>query len=668
MRGTQATEILHWPLWDKPVVYWHENQVTITFHADTTLLPQPTLDQKEKIIASLNLDQLNLFLMRRGFSIASFQEEDVPPPTTPDQNDVGRRDEDKAGKEGSGREGDNGNKTGIDKGLSSHVGKYLFRTPSGHGTIAVCFFHTAPDSTGASHRSMMGMDSSSGDDVAPAVVKLINRNLDKLRLGANSRIIAAMPNWLNGATPDGGGDSGTHGCPTVPPIPVPNGEASCLSHPGAWPISLPMLSSEMRSRSGADVTVYVLDTIPKAEQIKAAAARIGEKNLLLKDFAAKIDSSIFINAQSLPDRLDDPTAPVPATGKDVYGRLVGFEMPDHGLFVAGIIHDVASKATIHCVRVLNDFGVGDVAVLCKALEDIQADMDAGKLGRVVINLSLVATPPDDELFGLWYGNDCCCHAGDLAGMMYEVQLLRAGLHMVIQSLVSRGAVVVASAGNDSDYDPRHESMVMQMMNMSHRFGPRYPAAFPEVISVGAVDKTGKATSYSDYPALYTQNNGIATYGGGLPTPNPSQPDASKETTATTTDAVYGLYSSDTFPALSAEDMELNRPDPPVANTNGWAYWSGTSFATPVISAVAARVMESIQASGKPVPPPSQLSATVQWAITHADGQRAMLTGGASLPSDTGFGANVSLLMAVQQCMPVMEEVVIIAPESVAVPD
>src|SRR5260221_4199892 len=499
MRGTQETGILKWPLWDKPVTYWHENQVTITFHSETTLSIERTIDERRGIIDSLKLDQLNLFLRRRGLSIAPFQEQDVLRPTTSrDQDDAGHREEDMASKEGSGREGENGSKTGgntgIDKDLNSRVGKYMFRTPSGHGTMVVCFFHTIQDITGTSHRSMMGMDSS-GDDMAPAVVKFINRNLDKLRLGTNSRIIAAMPNWLNGATPDGTGDSGTHGCPTVPPMPVPDGQASCLSHPGTWPIALPMLSSEMRSRSGADVTVFVLDTIPKPEQIKAAAARIGDKNLLLKDFAAKIDSSIFINAQSLPDRLDDPAAdvPVPATGKDVYGRLVGFEMPDHGLFVAGIIHDIAPKATINCVRVLNDFGVGDVAVLCKALEDIQAKMDAGKLGRVVINLSLVATPPDDELFGLWYGDDCCCHVGDLAGMMYEVQLLRAGLHMVIQSLVSRGAVIVASAGNDSDYDPRHESMVMQMMNMSHRFGPRYPAAFPEGISVGAVDKTRKGT-------------------------------------------------------------------------------------------------------------------------------------------------------------------------------
>jgi hypothetical protein len=56
------------------------------------------------------------------------------------------------------------------------------------------------------------------------------------------------------------------------------------------------------------------------------------------------------------------------------------------------------------------------------------------------------------------------------------------------------------------------------------------------------------------------------------------------------------------------------------------------------------------------------------AITHVDGQQAMLTGGTNLPSDTGFGTNMNLLMAVQQCELVAEAVVAAEPEKVAVPD
>ncbi len=78
-------------------------------------------------------------------------------------------------------------------------------------------------------------------------------------------------------------------------------------------------------------------------------------------------------------------------------------------------------------------------------------------------------------------------------------------------------------------------------------------------------------------------------------------------------------------------------------------------------------MDGWRASSLSVPPP-QFSARVQWAITHAEGQQAMLTGGHGLPANTDFGTNVSLLMAMQQCELVLEEVVIVVPESVAVPD
>src|SRR5260370_28674972 len=62
---------------------------------------------------------------------------------------------------------------------------------------------------------------------------------------------------------------------------------------------------------------------------------------------------------------------------------------------------------------------------------------------------------------------------------------------------------------------------MEAMRMEERVGPRYPAAFPEVISVGAVDGQGNATLYRDYPAAPPNHNGIATYGGGPSTPFPS---------------------------------------------------------------------------------------------------------------------------------------------------
>src|SRR5205807_2532708 len=81
--------------------------------------------------------------------------------------------------------------------------------------------------------------------------------------------------------------------------------------------------------------------------------------------------------------------------------------------------------------------------------------------------------------------------------------LREALHQAIISTVNAGAVIVAAAGNDSN-----------SLEMKGRIGPRYPANFPEVVSVAAVTRDEKkASSFSDRATSHLQPNGIATYGG-----------------------------------------------------------------------------------------------------------------------------------------------------------
>ena len=52
--------------------------------------------------------------------------------------------------------------------------------------------------------------------------------------------------------------------------------------------------------------------------------------------------------------------------------------------------------------------------------------------------------------------------------------------------------------------------------------------------------------------------------------------------------MIGIYSSTTYSSLSINDCDPTYAAP---NTNGWAYWVGTSFATPIISALLAHVLE-----------------------------------------------------------------------------
>ncbi len=157
----------------------------------------------------------------------------------------------------------------------------------------------------------------------------------------------------------------------------------------------------------------------------------------------------------------------------------------------------------------------------------------------------------------------------------------------------------------------------------------------EVIPVGAVDKYSNTTSYSCYPGP----NGIATYGGEVPDVEPDNP-PSNDPDVIISDAVRGIYSAVHYPPESKDPPARQYKAP---NNRGWAYWVGTSFATPVISAVAARVLE-LKLRGWPFP-------SVPDAIIHAGGTAQTTWNNLDA---SGSSAPGPMLLAIQECQ-VMEE-------------
>jgi hypothetical protein len=325
--------------------------------------------------------------------------------------------------------------------------------------------------------------------------------------------------------------------------------------------------------TGDGVTVFVLDTLPKLGTIKRAAEGAEKDNLLLGDVMENVVP--LANYQILPDVLDVPSPHTPETGKDLYGRLIGFHMADHGLFEAGIIHDIAPDANIECIRVLNDFCVGDVSVLIQALDGIHTRLmpDGDLYGKsVVVNMSLVI-PADNEAI----------NAGIDPSLLDPT---RYALYGAIKALSDLGVVFAASAGNEGDlrYTPMNPD--------GKRPDALYPAAYAyygsnpveTMIPVGAINSTGKAASYSCYPGP----RGVAAYGGEVPAKSDIKM-VDSMTHVTKIDGMIGIYSALQYPALSVEDRIASYPVP---NAHGWAYWIGTSFATPIISALAARVLEA----------------------------------------------------------------------------
>ncbi len=185
----------------------------------------------------------------------------------------------------------------------------------------------------------------------------------------------------------------------------------------------------------------------------------------------------------------------------------------HGTFIAGIIQELAPDRNPVPRAVLGPMGDGKLSVIGPLLKDLAKD-DKLVNERTVLNLS----------FGGYADPD--------------MKLLKRGIRKVQE----KGAVVVASAGNDGTCRPM------------------FPAALPDVISVGALAWDGPApfSNHGDWVRACAPGSDLVSafytlYNGQLPArplPGSGDPDEFKE----------------------------------------WARWSGTSFAAPIVTAALLRTM------------------------------------------------------------------------------
>ncbi len=643
MDETQEHESMF--MFGEHVAWWPKNQVALTFHSPL----EPTQDNKQPIIDSLHLDDINRFLGERlHLTLKSFEDKDVSRPSEEEEpgeslvdeglellgkglkavgeaverlgeeieelgekliDHVERKEGESTGDEGGEHDKDDDE----DKDLKNQRGKYLFPSPDPEepGSTLIAFFNVEPTT-----------DSDETDHTV-AVVNLFNTTPFIVgSSGEKIQVPATSPNWYGGASQDL-----IHGCPAVPPMPVAPNEP-CTSS-GYSHISYRKLSEELQGRDGSGVRVFVLDTIPSPEIITTASNAANPSggvvsNRLLQDMTKDMQSANSFNVQppltakppginiyyqNLSDNLEGDGEDTPRTGKDILQRLLeGYKVPDHGLFITGIIRDLAPGAQIECVRLLNDFGVNTLSTLVQALEVIQNRMSTGDLQDkpVVINLSFVITPYDEQF------KDLKLRTKD--DSQKDIDLRKA--LKAIKSLVKSGAVFVASAGNDSN-SPEMKK---------RRMGPRHPAAFPEVVSVAAViGDQETAALYSNCATSPKQPNGIATYGGSIatrvpppqPTGLPVEPiPTSCMTGAKDIDALIGVYTFPTYPRLVDPSPDKGVPGDCNASYSApkpddyWAYWSGTSFSAPIISALVARIL---QEAG----PGSRLSSQQVVAIINA---------------------------------------------------
>lgn len=401
------------------------------------------------------------------------------------------------------------------------------------------------------------------DDPLTEALSQIQGRLEVLaQLGLH--VLSAMPNWLMSAAPLYYTDGGT----PIPPRPGPSFDvASSGNSLIGWHTSLLDSSFPLDAKGGEDALVVVLDTALYPDRIRHAATRLElRRNWLLQRLTNDLrneDGSFVIEYDRYPLTQDV------RTGRDSYGDERYYQMPDHGLSVVGLIRDIAPRAHIRLIRVLNDYGGGDIYTLFAALTDLERELVSKTIRHLVINLSLTIMPDIRRLPYLWFSSRQWTST-QLYGVMRVLTHIEEGLRLLFESLYAHGVLVVAAAGNDS--------IEATQQGRAARF-PRSPARYDTTLGVSSLTGNYAPAAYANAANLPTANSGVAVFGGGgmseingqlgVPSKSGGRSDIA--------DAVRAIYISPTFPTGEQ-------------NMSGWADVHGTSFSTAMVSGLAAHLM------------------------------------------------------------------------------
>jgi len=311
------------------------------------------------------------------------------------------------------------------------------------------------------------------------------------------------------------------------------------------------------TETGVGVRVGVFDTAPFENSTSAGGQPSNSVSTSLP--ARPTDLSLFIR-DAVTNPLDHSSTAV--------------NISDHGLFVASLIHVIAPSSEIHLVKVLNDYGCGDLFTIDKAMNDFLNQMSATDktLKKVVLNLSLGVHKPDQAAKNNYQKTDWSKLSNDIKS-----------LQEVVAEAKLFGAIIVAAAGNDSAPPIGNPSLTAQQMEL--------PASYKDVVGVAASNQNGDRSCYSNVGDI------AASGGDGGPNLTPMPLPTNSSLTCVARASTWNVPSPSGSPATCTDmkDCPFGLLGLAWEKTNlapGYIYWAGTSFAAPLVTGFVALSLQN----------------------------------------------------------------------------
>ncbi len=232
-------------------------------------------------------------------------------------------------------------------------------------------------------------------------------------------------------------------------------------------------------------------------------------------------------------------------------------IPDHGVFAAYLAQAVAPNSKISLYQVLNEYGDGDLATLNRSLLDFILTTENSDRGVVNLSLGLKSyEDPNSTGPGIkWPSTGCGEWIPDLG--------TNEGFEDILYLARQLGFVVVAAAGNSANNAASTPAVV----------SPDIPARLGGVIGVAASnsDDGGELACFSNWGDGIILAPGGEGRGVGQHQCDPPPDDCDQQPDLCQNERLISLM--------------------PSSNT-GYGYWTGTSFAAPLVSGLAVRCLEA----------------------------------------------------------------------------